>query len=258
MYQVKYVVVDSCFEPDHIVDMPGGIPVWLLVVMKTPTAIRIGHRMVECETNTCIMYPPMTPIYYESRGETYHHEEWIQFVSDDPELKEPYVPIARPVKLANPNAVREIMRLLAYENIAGFPEREKSMQLMMDLMMCKLHDSCIDTESVKADSELIRLRSEIYLHPEKHWTVQKMAELVFLSESRLHTMYKETFNITCMNDVIQSRIQYAKNMLECTDKPVSDIAMACGYRGNEHFCRQFKEKTGFTPGTYREKFAIQK
>ena len=30
------------------------------------------------------------------------------------------------------------------------------------------------------------------------------------------------------------------------------IALACGYHGNEHFCRQFKEKTGVTPGHYRE------
>lgn len=258
MYQVKYVVVDSCFGADYKVEMPGGIPVWLFLVLKTPTVIRVGERMVECETNTCILYPPMAPIVYESRGKTYHHEEWIQFLADDAKLKEPYVPLARPVKLINPDAVWETMRILAYENIAAYPERENSMEALMNLLIYKLHDSTVDTAAVRADSKLIRLRSEIYLHPEKDWTVRKMADTVFLSESRLHTMYKDTFHITCMNDVIMSRIQYAQNMLECTDKPVSDIALACGYHGNEHFCRQFKEKTGLTPGRYREKYSILK
>ena len=258
MYQVKYVVVDSCFGTDHKVEMPGGIPVWMFLVLKTPTALMVGGGQMECEKNICILYPPMTPIIYEARGEKYHHEEWIQCLSDEPKLREPYVPLARPVKLINPDAVRETMRLLAYENIAGYPERENSINALMNLLIYKLHDSSVDTAAARADSKLVCLRSEIYLHPEKDWTVRKMADMVYLSESRLHTMYKETFHITCMNDVIMSRIQYAQNMLECTDKPVTDIALACGYHGNEHFCRQFKEKTGLTPGSYRQKYSILK
>ena len=245
MYQIKYVVVDSCFEPGYRVEMAAGIPVWMFLVFKTPTAVFIEGRLTECEKNTCILYPPMTPIVYEARGESYHHEE-------------PYIPLLRPIKLINPDSVREIMRLLAYENIANYSERENSMEALMNLLIYKLHDSSVNMGTAHMDSRLIRLRSEIYLHPEKDWTVQRMAKMVYLSESRLHTMYKETFHITCMNDVIMSRIQYAKNMLECTDKPVSDIALMCGYHGNEHFCRQFKEKTGLTPGHYREKYSILK
>ena len=59
----------------------------------------MGGRLTEYEKNICVLYPPMTPIVYEARGVDYHHEEWIQFLSDDPKLKEPYVPLARPVKL---------------------------------------------------------------------------------------------------------------------------------------------------------------
>lgn len=258
MYRVKYVVVDSCFEPDHRVEMRGGIPVWMFLVLKTPTAVLVGKRLVECEKNVCILYPPMTPIVYEARGAKYHHEEWIQFFSDDQKLREPYVPLARPVKLINPDAVWETMRILAYENIAGYPERENSIEALMNLLIYKLHDSSVDTEAARADSKIVYLRSEIYLHPERDWTVRKMADMVYLSESRLHTIYKDTFHVTCMNDVIMSRIQYAQNMLECTDKPVLDIAFACGYHGNEHFCRQFKEKTGMTPGRYREKYSIMR
>lgn len=258
MYQIKYVVVDSCFGPEYKVEMAAGIPVWMFLVFKTPTAVFIEGRLTECEKNTCILYPPMTPIVYEARGENYHHEEWIHFLSDDEKLKEPYIPLLRPIKLINPDSVREIMRLLAYENIANYSERENSMGALMNLLIYKLHDSSVNMGTAHMDSRLIRLRSEIYLHPEKDWTVQRMAKMVYLSESRLHTMYKETFHITCMNDVIMSRVQYAKNMLECTDKPVSDIALMCGYHGNEHFCRQFKEKTGLTPGHYREKYSILK
>ena len=255
MFQVKYVVVDSFDDADFVRNWPDGIPVWFFVVLKTPALLRIGGRWVECEADSFVLYPPMTPVYYEACG-AHHHEEWIQFLSDDAELQEPYVPFARPVKLLNPFGVHELMRILAYENIAGYSEREKSMEAMMKLLVYKMHDSCVNREAVSMDSRLLHLRSQIYLHPGKEWTVHRMAEMVYLSESRLHTMYKAAFRITCMNDVIMSRIRYAQNMLECTDKPVLDIALECGYHGNEHFCRQFKEKTGLTPGQYRSKYAI--
>ena len=100
MYQIKYVVEDSCFGADHKVEMVSGVPVWMFLVLKTPSAVLVGGRLTEYEKNICVLYPPMTPIVYEARGVDYHHEEWIQFLSDDPKLKEPYVPLARPVKLS--------------------------------------------------------------------------------------------------------------------------------------------------------------
>ena len=47
-----------------------------------------AHKLgiTEYEKNICVLYPPMTPIVYEARGVDYHHEEWIQFLSDDPKL----------------------------------------------------------------------------------------------------------------------------------------------------------------------------
>jgi AraC-like DNA-binding protein len=32
---------------------------------------------------------------------------------------------------------------------------------------------------------------------------------------------------------------------------VKEIALSCGYRDVNYFCRTFKRATGFSPGTYR-------
>lgn len=42
MYQIKYVVVDSCFGADHKVEMVSGVPVWMFLVLKTPSAVLMG------------------------------------------------------------------------------------------------------------------------------------------------------------------------------------------------------------------------
>ena len=51
------------------------------------------------------------------------------------------------------------MRLLAYENIADYAEREKSISALMDLLVYKLHDSSVDAGAAHVDSKLVRLRS---------------------------------------------------------------------------------------------------
>ena len=62
-------------------EMVSGVPVWMFLVLKTPSAVLVGGRLTEYEKNICVLYPPMTPIVYEARGVDYHHEEWIQFLS---------------------------------------------------------------------------------------------------------------------------------------------------------------------------------
>ena len=62
MYQIKYVVVDSCFGAEHKVEMVSGVPVWMFLVLKTPSAVLVGGRLTEYEKNICVLYPPMTPI----------------------------------------------------------------------------------------------------------------------------------------------------------------------------------------------------
>ncbi|MBQ9119443.1 MAG: helix-turn-helix transcriptional regulator [Lachnospiraceae bacterium] len=257
MFQVRYVVLKDVFEEGFVRNYQGGISVWLLVVFKTKTRVYIGEQVEECPPETFVLYPPRYPIHYEGmEGE--HREAWIQFASNDSYLVEPFVPFGRPTPLINPYDFEAIMRVLAYENIAGYCSRESSMEALMRLIVNKIHDSYLEQNEVCTDSRLTRLRSEIYQHPNWDWNIRMMSERVFISESRLHTIYKAAFHITCMNDVIMSRIQYAQNLLECTEKSISEIAVDCGYHGNEHFCRQFKEKTGLTPGQYREKNSLFK
>ena len=54
-----------------------------------------------------------------------------------------------------------------------------------------------------------------------------------------------------MDDVIISRIRLAKEYLMHGSYTVAEVAFRCGYNNVEHFCRQFKQKTGLTPGRFR-------
>lgn len=78
-----------------------------------------------------------------------------------------------------------------------------------------------------------------------------MAEKLHLSCGYLQNIYKETFFTTCMSDVIESRITYAKELLVETDFPIGLISNLCGYNNDVHFMRQFKKLSSLTPTKYR-------
>lgn len=61
-----------------------------------------------------------------------------------------------------------------------------------------------------------------------------------------------------LNSYIRKRRLYfaAKELVECTDKPIIDIALDYGYSEQSSFSRAFKNEYGFTPNEVRKKAII--
>ena len=94
--------------------------------------------------------------------------------------------------------------------------------------------------------------------PFNDWNVNWLSHELTLSKSYFQHLYKEYFGVSVMNDVINSRIEHAKYLLNSTDVTVKDIAQMCGYKNEIHFMRQFKDKTGTTPSKFREASVFDK
>lgn len=57
---------------------------------------------------------------------------------------------------------------------------------------------------------------------------------------------------SCMDNVIEGRLRRAQDLLEYSEYSIRDISEQCGYNNVEHFCRQFRQHNGCTPGQYRK------
>ena len=67
-------------------------------------------------------------------------------------------------------------------------------------------------------------------------------------------MLKDKKGITLHQYVISYRIKCAMRLLECTDKPIADIADETGFTDASYFTKTFKAQFGITPKEYRNKF----
>ena len=82
---------------------------------------------------------------------------------------------------------------------------------------------------------------------------QILSEYSQISEVYFRQLFKQTFNTTPRQYILELRLQNAKQLLSDRSIPVSEVAEKCGFSNIYHFCRSFKGHTGMTPTEYRQK-----
>ena len=99
--------------------------------------------------------------------------------------------------------------------------------------------------------KLCQLRNQIMKNPEAAWNISEIAEKMYLSKSYLQKIYKTYFGKSIIEEMIEFRIEKAKDLLTNTELTVTDIARECGYSSYNYFVRQFKAVEGISPSAYR-------
>ncbi len=100
-------------------------------------------------------------------------------------------------------------------------------------------------------SELLKLRRDIFIHPERDWSGDICSQKLNISKSYFYKIYIQTFGVNFIRDLQKSRLNCAKNLLTSTTLLLPDIAERCGY-DYYNFMRVFKREFGMTPTQYRK------
>ena len=132
------------------------------------------------------------------------------------------------------------------------------MELSMRLIFIAMSDAseCVEQspeEKIPHYAKLKKLRDSIYEDPVNTWSVDEMCGELHISKTYFHRLYFAAFGVTCRQDVIESRLIFAAEMLRNTENTVTEIAELCGYDSESYFMRQFKMHKGCTPTEYRRR-----
>ena len=82
---------------------------------------------------------------------------------------------------------------------------------------------------------------------------QSIARQFKISEVYLRKLFNQYDSSTPRQYLLHQRMQKAMYLLINTTLNISDIAPECGFSNLYHFCRSFKQRTGFTPTEYAAK-----
>ena len=96
-----------------------------------------------------------------------------------------------------------------------------------------------------------RVEAHIRAHLGGSLRIEDVAAVAKLSASYFSRAFKATFGIAFSGYVMQRRIDQAKHMLLTSDRPICDIALACGLADQSHLTRLFSRTVGMPPHAWR-------
>ncbi|UDQ98607.1 helix-turn-helix domain-containing protein [Lentisphaerota bacterium WC36G] len=85
----------------------------------------------------------------------------------------------------------------------------------------------------------------------KPWTRQELANFAGMSISSLNRTFQEIVNCSPIEYLLRLRLQKACGLLNKKDFSISEIALKCGFKDSNYFCRQFKKRLKYSPKEYR-------
>jgi len=250
MTQIHLMGTNTSHTSDFIYRLNGNQDWWLIIQTQTPAEFFIDNTFVAYPENQIVLYPPYTKTMYRACSETYQ-DNWVRFYTTDTFITDCKLPYGTPIHAVCSTVFHQIFQLLASETILENEYKEESIHHLFHLLINKMLEAYQNDSAQFTSQGLLNLHLDIQSNPSYPWTVPLMAKQLHVSSGYLQSIYKKAFHVSCMEDVIQSRILLAKDYLLHGSYTISQIAALCGYQNTEHFSRQFHKIVGITPKQFQ-------
>jgi AraC family transcriptional regulator len=86
---------------------------------------------------------------------------------------------------------------------------------------------------------------------EEELTLHEMAQCAGLSMAHFSEMFRTSTGESSRQFLLRQRVERAKEMLRAGETRVLDVAVACGFKTQQHFARVFRRIRGASPTEYR-------
>src|ERR1700732_4061461 len=147
------------------------------------------------------------------------------------------------------------------EMVAGFP----SGRLFLDSVEQAMAVTLVNGHAVRhrpvqiyrgglGSARLRRIKELVYAKLEDDLSLDEMAQSVGLSTAHFARMFRKSTGETPHQFVLRQRLERAKTMLRAADARVLDVAVACGFKTQQHFAQVFRHVRGTSPTEYRQEF----
>jgi AraC family transcriptional regulator of arabinose operon len=117
-----------------------------------------------------------------------------------------------------------------------------------------------ETEYNQSDIKMLTIKN-IRRYIEDHYsdqtlTINSIADAFYFSPSYVSRLFKNEFNISPVQYLIEYRLQKSIELLNSKKFTISQIADYCGYKNQFYYSREFKKFFGCPPTKYKQKGII--
>jgi AraC-like DNA-binding protein len=152
-----------------------------------------------------------------------------------------------------------LIRMIAAEMASSRPGSEAVVTRLTDALLAQaLRECLIDADhalggaTAVSDPQVARSLRLIRDHPERAWTVPKLAAEVSMSRSAFTERFRVATGETPMRHLTRYRMSRAADYLRGTKSGLREIARLTGYDSEVSVTKAFKREFGMSPGAFRK------
>ncbi len=157
-----------------------------------------------------------------------------------------------------PEWLVSLIRMIAIEMASPGPGSEAVVTRLTDALLAQAVRQCladadraIGGSTAVIDPQIARALRLIREHPDRRWTVPKMAAAVSLSRSAFAERFRAATGETPMRSLTHYRMVRAAEYLRATRAGIREIARLTGYDSEVSVTKAFRRQYGTSPGAYR-------
>lgn len=109
------------------------------------------------------------------------------------------------------------------------------------------------TDGRITEARLARVLEYMSVHFAEPLDLTRLAREAGVSKFHFARLFRERVSTTPHRHLVELRLAAARRMLAGTDRPVSEVAFACGYESAAHFGSAFRRRHGLSPGEFRRR-----
>lgn len=153
--------------------------------------------------------------------------------------------------------VAALLAAIHTERIAGSPSRQLFLNSIERALAAALAESPVPVHSPRSfkgglsPSRLRKVTELVRAKIEGELTLEQMANAAQLSVAHFSQMFRKSTGQTPHQFVLRQRVERAKHLLRKAEARVLDVAVACGFKTQQHFARVFRQICGTSPTQYR-------
>ncbi|MBN2223030.1 MAG: helix-turn-helix transcriptional regulator [Vallitaleaceae bacterium] len=255
---IHNLLLNSYHDSTYVSEYLAGLIDFVFVYIHSPAIIFIEDISYSITRPSIVLLNQNTPHKYFPTGSEYR-DDYLHFAPENPDdfIENLAFPMNQPIPVQDDYWIRHSLEAIKreFENPTKFSPRSIHHLTYLLILYVGEQWNLLHRNHDKDPhyDDLLLIREQIFRHPEKDWHIEQLAKEIHLSPSYFQVLYKQCFSVTCMTDVINSRVNMAKQLLSSTNFTINEIALQTGYNQVYHFIRQFKKSTGLTPGAYRKK-----
>lgn len=162
-----------------------------------------------------------------------------------------------------PEWLVSLIRMIAVEMNSSAAGSEAVVTRLTDALLAQALRQCLaDADraahgaTAVSDAQIARALRLIREHPDRRWTVPKMAASVSLSRSAFAERFRAATGETPMQHLTRFRMARAAEYLRASRAGIREIARMTGYDSEVSVTKAFRRQFGTSPGAYRKANAV--